>query len=207
MLLGSLWTLIWGDLRAFTTIQKFASSQVLTPLTMDKPLKYLRNQRQTKSLLLPWKFQKTPTKMVVKERRLKLSRARIKVRIRRKILLIPQRKSQILLSLSPAKLLTQRSPKRKLRLGGFYYFYMFSVVVFCLLFFFLKRNVPHLFYYQWRHFSFVSYVIICAIRFIVKVWRPFAILTWTKSTIISYKQAILQVNLNSISSPRHSSAT
>ena len=96
--------------------------------------KYLRNQRRTKSLLLPWKFQKTPTKMVAKERRLKLSRARIKVKIRRKILLIPQRKSQILLSLSPAKLLTQRSPKRKLRLGGFYYFYMFSVVVFCLLF-------------------------------------------------------------------------
>ena len=134
MLLGSLWTLIWGDLRAFTTIQKFASSQVLTPLTRNKPLKYLRNQRQTKSLLLPWKFQKTTTKMVAKERRLKLSRARIKVRIRRKILLISQRKPQILLSLSPAKLLTQRSPKRKLRLGGFYYFYMFSVVVFCLLF-------------------------------------------------------------------------
>ena len=89
MLLGSLWTLIWGDLRAFTMIQKFASSQVLTPLTLNKPPKYLRSQRRTKSLLLPWKFQKTPTKMVAKERRLKLSRARIKVRIRRKILLIP----------------------------------------------------------------------------------------------------------------------
>ena len=43
--------------------------------------------------MLPWKFQKTPTKMLAKEKRLKLSRARIKVRIRRKILLIPQRKA------------------------------------------------------------------------------------------------------------------
>ena len=62
-------------------------------------------------LLLPWKFQKSPTKMLAKERRLKLSRARIKVRVRRKILLIPQRKPQILLYLSPAKLLTQGSPR------------------------------------------------------------------------------------------------
>ena len=121
---------------------------------MDKPLKYLRNQRRTKSLLLPWKFQKTPTKMVVKERRLKLSRARIKVRIRRKILLIPQRKSQILLSLSPAKLLTQRSPKRKLRLGGFYYFYMFSVVVFCLLLFFFKKKCTTPFLLSMKTFFF-----------------------------------------------------
>ena len=29
-------------------IQKFASSQVLIPLTLDKPLKYLRSQRRTK---------------------------------------------------------------------------------------------------------------------------------------------------------------
>ena len=90
-LLGSLWALTWGDLRAFTTIQKFASFQVLTPLTLNKPHRYLCSQRRTKSLLLPWKFQKTPTKMVAKEKRLKLSRARIKVRIRRKILLIPHR--------------------------------------------------------------------------------------------------------------------
>ena len=32
-------------------IQKFASSQVLTPLTLVKPLKYLRSQRRTKFLL------------------------------------------------------------------------------------------------------------------------------------------------------------
>ena len=112
-------------------IQKFTSSQVLIPLTLDKPLKYLRSQRRTKSPLLPWKFQKAPTKMLAKERRLKLSRVRIKVKIRRKILLIPQRKPQILLSLSLAKLLTQGSPRRKLRLGGFYYFCMFFCCFVC----------------------------------------------------------------------------
>ena len=129
-------------MRAFTTIQKFTSSQVLIFLTLNKPLKYLRSQRQTKSLLLPWKFQKTPTKMLAKEKRLKLSRARIKVRIRRKILLIPQRKPQILLSLSSAKLLTQGSPRRKLRLGGFTIFVCF--LLFCLLFLF--KEMYHTFF-------------------------------------------------------------
>ena len=47
----------------------------LTPPTLDKPVKYLRSQRRTKSLLPPWKFQKTPTKMLAKERRLKLLRS------------------------------------------------------------------------------------------------------------------------------------
>ena len=50
---------------------------------------YLCSQRQTKSLMLPWKFQKTLTKMLAKEKRLKLSRERTKVRIRRKVLLTP----------------------------------------------------------------------------------------------------------------------
>ena len=109
---------------------KFASSQVLTPPTLNKPHMYLRSQRWTKPLLLPWKFQRTPTKMVAKERRLKLSRAWIKVKTRRKILLIPQRKSQILLPLSSAKLLTQWFPRQKLRIGDFFYFYMFSIAVF-----------------------------------------------------------------------------
>ena len=121
-----------SDLRrpeSITTIQKFASFQVLTPFTMDKPVKYLCSQRRTKSLLPLWKFQKTPTKMLAKERRLKLSRARIKVKIRRKILLIPKRKLQIPLSLSSAKLLTQGSLRRKLKLGGFYYFCMFFFFV------------------------------------------------------------------------------
>ena len=69
--------------------------------------------------MLPWKFQKTPTKMLVKGRRLKLSRVRIKARIRRKVLLIPPRRPQILLSLSPTKLLTQGFPRQKFRLWVF----------------------------------------------------------------------------------------
>ena len=68
--------------------------------------------------------------MLARARKLKLPRARIRVRIRRKILLILQRKPQILLSLSPAKLLIQGFLRRKLRLGGFYYFRMFFVVLF-----------------------------------------------------------------------------
>ena len=125
-------------------IQKFSNSQVLTLLTLNKPLKYPCSQRRTKSLLLLWKLQKTPTKMLAKERRLKLSRARLKVRIRRKILLIPQRKSQILLSLSSTKLLIQGSLRRRLSLEGFNCFCIFFVVLFVVSF---QRNVPHLFYY------------------------------------------------------------
>ena len=116
MLLGSLQTLVWGDLRASTMTPKFVSSQIPTPLTLNQPPKYLSCHR---SLLLPWKFQKTPTKMLVKERRLKLSRARIKARIRRKVLLIPPRRPQILLSLSLTKLLTQGFPRQKFRLWVF----------------------------------------------------------------------------------------
>ena len=56
--------------------------------------------------MLPWKFLRNPTKMVAKERKLKISRAWVKVKIRRKILLILRRKPQILLPLSSAKLLT-----------------------------------------------------------------------------------------------------
>ena len=82
------------------------------------------------SLMLPWKFQKTPTKMLVKGRRLKLSRARIKARIRRKVLLIPPIRPQILLSPSPTKLLTQGSLRRRLRLEGFNYLCIFVVVLF-----------------------------------------------------------------------------
>ena len=59
------------------------------------------------SPLLPWTFLRSPTKMVAKERKLKISRAWVKVKTRRKILLIPMRNPQILLPLSSAKLLTQ----------------------------------------------------------------------------------------------------
>ena len=64
-----------------------------------------------------------------KEKRLKLLRARIKIRRRRKILLILQRKPQTQLLLSLAKLLTQWSPRQKLRLGDFYCFCMLYVTV------------------------------------------------------------------------------
>ena len=140
-------------------IQKFASSQVLTPLTLDKPVKYLCSQRRTKSLLPLWKFQKTLTKMLAKERRLKLSRARIKVRIRRKILLIPQRKLQILLSLSSAKLLTQGSPRRKPRLRGFYYFCMLLLLL--LLYFF---------------FSFFFFFFFCSLFLVKEMYHTFFII-------------------------------
>ena len=131
-------------------IQKFASSQILTPLTLNKPPKYLRCQRKTKSLMLPWKFQKTPTKMLVKERRLKLSRVRIKVRIRRKILLIPLRRPQILLSLSSTKLLTQGSQDESLGYGVLaifvFFFFFCCCYVYCVVYF--LKEVYHLFYYQ-----------------------------------------------------------
>ena len=67
--------------------------------------------------------------MVAKEKRLKLLRTRIKIRRRRKILLILQRKPQTQLLLSLAKLLTQWSPRQKLRLGDFYCFCMLYVTV------------------------------------------------------------------------------
>ena len=139
-------------------IQKFASFQVLTPFTLDKPVKYLCSQRRTKSLLPLWKFQKTPTKMLAKERRLKLSRARIKVRIRRKILLIPKRKLQIPLSLSSAKLLTQGSLRRKLKLGGFYYFCMFFFFCYFVCCFLLKKCItPFLLSMKTSFFCFICH--------------------------------------------------
>ena len=46
------------------------------------------------------------TKILAKERRLKLSRARIKARTKRRILPTPPRRPQTLLSLNPSKLLT-----------------------------------------------------------------------------------------------------
>ena len=124
---------------------KFASSQILTPLILNQPPKYLSCHRQTKFLLLPWKFQKTPTKMLVKGRRLKLSKARIKARIRRKFLLIPSRRPQILLSLSPTKLLTQGFPRRKFRLGVFSQCnkIFFFCYVYCVVFSF--KEMYHLF--------------------------------------------------------------
>ena len=150
-------------------IQKFASSLVLTPLTLNKPHKYLRSQRRTKSLLLSWKFQKTLTKMMANERRLKLLKARIKARIRRKILLIPQRKPQILLPLSSAKLLSQWSPIQKLRLVDFYYFYMFFFEGMYHTFFFIL--LMKIFFFCFIHLHNVCYEIHCQSMMIFCHWN------------------------------------
>ena len=48
---------------------------VLAPLTLNRPPKHLSSQWLTKPLLLPWKFLKTPTKVMAKERRLKTLKA------------------------------------------------------------------------------------------------------------------------------------
>ena len=73
---------------------------------LNKPPQYLNCQKWTKSILLLWKFQYTPTKILAKEKRLKLSRARIRARTKR-TLPNPLRRPQTLLSLRPSKILTQ----------------------------------------------------------------------------------------------------
>ena len=125
--------------------QRFTSSQILIPLSLNKPPKCLSYQKWTKSLLLLWKFQQTPTKILAKEKRLKLSRARI--RARTKIFLpTPPRRPQTLLSLSPSKLLTQGLPRRKLRLVVFI-FYSIFIFSLCLLFLYhiFVKEMYHLF--------------------------------------------------------------
>ena len=69
---------------------------------------------------------------------------------------IPQKKPQILPSLGPAKLLTQWSLRRKLRLGGFYYFlYVFCCFVCC---FFLKKcTTPFLLSMKTFFFCFIRH--------------------------------------------------
>ena len=120
-----------GDLRASTMTQIFASSQVLAPLSQSNLPKCLRYPKQTKSLLPMWKLQWILTKMLAKGKKLKLSRARIRVRTKREILPNLLRKPQTLLSLSPNKLLIQGLPRHKLRILVFvvYLFFMFTVFV------------------------------------------------------------------------------
>ena len=55
-------------------------------------------------LLLPWKFLRNLTKMVAKVRKPRISRAWVKIKTRRKLLLILRRKPQMLLPLNPVKL-------------------------------------------------------------------------------------------------------
>ena len=98
-----------SDLRRLESIYYDPKIRELSDLNfslLEQAAQVSKLPRWTKSLLLLWKFQKTPTKMLAKERRLKLSRARIKARTKRKILPTLPRRPQILLSLNPSKLLT-----------------------------------------------------------------------------------------------------
>ena len=120
--------------------QRFTSSQILIPLSLNKPPKCLSYQKWTKSLLLLWKFQQTPTKILAKEKRLKLSRARIRARTKR-FLPTPPRRPQTLLSLNPSKLLTQGLPRQKLRLRILsFVVYLFFCYVYCFCITFLLRK-------------------------------------------------------------------
>ena len=86
-------------------IKIFTSSQILAPFSLSKLPKCLRCPKQTKSFLPLWKFQWIFTKMLAKGKELKLSRVRIRARIKRKILPNLLKMPQTLLSLSPSKLL------------------------------------------------------------------------------------------------------
>ena len=111
-------------------ILKFANSQVLTPLTPNKLHRHQSNRWWTKPLLLPWKLLRNLTKMVAKVRKLRISKALVRIKAKRKLFLILRRKPQMLLSPSPTRLLTHWPPKWKLRiLGHFYYFYLFAFTV------------------------------------------------------------------------------
>ena len=147
--------------------QRFTSSQILTPLSLNKLPKCLSYQMWTKFLLLLWKFQQTPTKILAKERRLKLSRARIKAKKKRRILPTPLRRPQTLLSLNPSKLLTQGLPRRKLRLGvfSFYilyiYIYIFSIMF--TIFFFLNKCITFLLSMEISFFCLIRHDKYCKI--------------------------------------------
>ena len=77
--------------------------------------------------LAPLKLQWTPTKILAKEKRLKLSRVRIRARTKKRILPNLPRMHQTLLSLSPSKLLTQGLPRQRLRLGVFIFYSVFII--------------------------------------------------------------------------------
>ena len=101
-----------------------------------------------------------PNHLVARVRKPKISRAWVKIKTRRKLLLVPRRKPKMLLLLNSAKLLTRWPPKWKLRIWGhFFYFYLFSFAVVFVVFFF-KGNLPYFLYDQWKDFSFIFYIFI-----------------------------------------------
>ena len=85
-----------------------------------------------------------------KVRKPRISKALVKIKARRKLLLILRRKPQMLLPPNPARLLTRWPPKRKFRiLGHFCYFYLFVfavVVVVVFFFFFGCKGMYHTFF-------------------------------------------------------------
>ena len=86
-----------------------------------------------------------PNHLVARVRKLKISRAWVKIKTRRKLLLVPRRKPKMLLLLNSAKLLTRWPPKWKLRIWGhFFYFYLFSFVVVFVVFF--LKGIYHTFF-------------------------------------------------------------
>ena len=131
MLLGSLLTLAWGDLRASTMTQRFASSQILIPSSLNKPPQCLNCQK-----------------------RLKLSRARTK-----RTLPNPLRRPQTLLSLSPSKILTQGFPRQKLRhriLSFVVYLFFHYVYCFCITFL-LRKCITFLLSMKMPFFCFIRH--------------------------------------------------
>ena len=86
-----------------------------------------------------------PNHLVARVRKPKISRAWVKIKTRRKLLLVPRRKPKMLLLLNSAKLLTRWPPKWKLRIWGhFFYFYLFSFAVVFVVFF--LKGIYHTFF-------------------------------------------------------------
>ena len=133
------------------------NSQVLTPLTLNRPLKHLSSQWLTKPLLLPWKFLRTPIKVVAKERRPKTLKALIKVKIEKSL---DTAASQLGQTVDPV------ISKQQFRIGDFSYFYLFSVFLFVLFCFFKECIIFSLlsmktFFFCFIHLHNVRYEIHC----------------------------------------------
>ena len=128
-------------------IQIFVSSQILAPLSQSNLPKCLRCPKQTKSFLPLWKLRWILSKMLTKGKKLKLSRARIRARIKRKILPNLLRMPQTLLSLSLSKLLIQGLPNQKPKLRTFI-FCSICFFLLCLLFLYylFLKEMYHIFF-------------------------------------------------------------
>ena len=108
------------------------SSQVLALLPQSNQPKCLKLLQQIKPFLLLWKSQQILTKILAKEKKLWLPRARTRTRIRVKARL------QMLPFLSPSKLLTPKFPRQKLRTLVLLLRLFSLFTVFVYIFFFVK---------------------------------------------------------------------